>query len=92
MQIEWIWCVGRAKPIARWNNLFRIFTDNETHMLATSAFSAIVIFVFLTSAFESKPLTGSQALMLCVQILEGIPTNFNPKKPTVRFLFFLGVF
>lgn len=92
MQIELTWCVSRAKPFARWHNFFYIFTDNETHMLATSAFTTVVIAVFLTTAFESKPLTGSEALLLCIQILEANPTNFNPKKTSVRFLFMWGVF
>lgn len=90
-QIEVTWCVGRAEPIAPWKNLFFIFRDIETYILGIIAFSGVVAFVFLTTAFEAKPLTGWAALLVCLQHLIGNTSDFEAQKSTIRFLFMWGL-
>lgn len=90
-QTELTWCVGRAKPIARWKNLFFILTDIETYILCISAFSGVAATVFLTTAFEAKPLTGWTAVLVCLQHLVGNTSSFEAKKSTIRFLLMWGL-
>lgn len=90
-QSELTWCVGRAKPIAGWKNLFFIFTDIETYILCIFAFGGVAATVFLTTAFEAKPLTGWAAVLVCLQHLVGNTSSFEAQKSTIRFLFMWGL-
>lgn len=90
-QTELTWCVGRAQPIAPWKNIFFIFTDFETYILCILAFGGVASSVFLTTAFEAKPLTGWKAVLLCLQHLVGNASSFDAQKSSIRFLFMWGL-
>lgn len=86
-QDDMTWCVGRAKAIHRWKNVYYIPKDIETYTIGALMYIATIFGAYFLTTFEKKPLDLFHCAILSVQTLTGQSSTFNPKRFVMRFFY-----
>lgn len=86
MQDDVTWCVSRAKPTPRWQNILYIPKDTLTYTSGGIMYIITIFGAYIFTTFEERPVDFFRCAILSVLTLTGQSSTFNPKRMCLRYL------
>lgn len=81
------WCVRRAQPVPKWQNIFFIFKNIYICLFCVILYYTVVITAYFVVGIENMTYDSYTIMLKVLQSLFNTPIQFNVKKSSVRFLF-----
>lgn len=82
------WCVGRAKPIPIWQNIFQICKQKVLWPMAVVTFFSVVYIFYYLMKEEDKSMDAFSIMLLCLLTMLCSSPNCNAITLPVKILYF----
>lgn len=81
------WCVGKAKLLPTWQNIYQILDEKLLWLLLVFSYYILVVLTYLLQQYEKKPLDMYSAMLISLLVFVNFAPNYRVRTLGLKFIY-----